>query len=76
MLSLSPLQAPPSIALMRKKPLYNFGQLIFLGGMCSASICSVSFSGSFIDWPGLFPSWCAPRHHPTSAYATSCIEHV
>ncbi|KAF9233444.1 hypothetical protein BU15DRAFT_53866 [Melanogaster broomeanus] len=35
--------------LMRKKPLYNFVQLIFIGGMCSASICSVSFSGSFID---------------------------
>ncbi|KAH7886562.1 hypothetical protein F5I97DRAFT_1926861 [Phlebopus sp. FC_14] len=35
--------------LMRKKPLYNFTQLIFVGGMCSASICSVSFAGSFID---------------------------
>ncbi|KIJ62428.1 hypothetical protein HYDPIDRAFT_94568 [Hydnomerulius pinastri MD-312] len=35
--------------LMRKKPLYNFTQLILIGGMCSASICSVSFSGSFID---------------------------
>ncbi|KAI6103817.1 hypothetical protein EDD16DRAFT_1640690 [Pisolithus croceorrhizus] len=35
--------------LMRKKPLYNFGQLVLIGGMCSASICSVSFSGSFID---------------------------
>jgi len=35
--------------LMRKKPLYNFIQLILIGGMCSASICSVSFSGSFID---------------------------
>ncbi|OAX39469.1 DUF1212-domain-containing protein [Rhizopogon vinicolor AM-OR11-026] len=42
-------------ALMRKKPLYNFGQLIFLGGMCSASICSVSFSGSFIDCLVSFP---------------------
>ncbi|KAF8435404.1 DUF1212-domain-containing protein [Boletus edulis BED1] len=36
-------------ALMRKKPLYNFVQLTIIGGMCSASICSVSFSGSFID---------------------------
>lgn len=35
--------------LMRKKPLYNFVQLSIIGGMCSASICSVSFSGSFID---------------------------
>ncbi|KAI6135884.1 hypothetical protein EDD17DRAFT_1680914 [Pisolithus thermaeus] len=35
--------------LMRKKPLYNFAQLVLIGGMCSASICSVSFSGSFID---------------------------
>jgi uncharacterized membrane protein YjjP (DUF1212 family) len=42
-------------ALMRKKPLYSFGQLIFLGGMCSASICSVSFSGSFIDCLVSFP---------------------
>ncbi|KAI6144460.1 hypothetical protein BKA82DRAFT_4178224 [Pisolithus tinctorius] len=35
--------------LMQKKPLYNFAQLVFIGAMCSASICSVSFSGSFID---------------------------
>ncbi|KIK99531.1 hypothetical protein PAXRUDRAFT_822693 [Paxillus rubicundulus Ve08.2h10] len=35
--------------LMRKEPLYNFAQLIIVGGMCSASICSVSFAGSFID---------------------------
>ncbi|KAJ8591269.1 DUF1212-domain-containing protein [Rhizopogon salebrosus TDB-379] len=42
-------------ALMRKKPLYSFGQLIFLGGTCSASICSVSFSGSFIDCLVSFP---------------------
>lgn len=34
---------------MRKKPLYNFVQLTIVGGMCSASICTVSFSGSFID---------------------------
>ncbi|KAF8553122.1 DUF1212-domain-containing protein [Imleria badia] len=35
--------------LMRKEPLYNFIQLTIVGGMCSASICSVAFSGSFID---------------------------
>lgn len=35
--------------LMRKKPLYSLTQLILIGGMCSASICSVSFAGSFID---------------------------
>lgn len=35
--------------LMRKKPIYNFAQLVVIGGLCSASICSVSFSGSFID---------------------------
>jgi uncharacterized membrane protein YjjP (DUF1212 family) len=35
--------------LMRKKPLYNWWQLIIIGGLCSASICSVGFSGSFID---------------------------
>lgn len=35
--------------LMRKEPLYSFAQLTVIGGMCSASICSVSFSGSFID---------------------------
>ncbi|KAH7919249.1 DUF1212-domain-containing protein [Leucogyrophana mollusca] len=35
--------------LMRKKPLYTLPQLIVIGGMCSASICSVSFAGSFID---------------------------
>ncbi|KAH7910076.1 DUF1212-domain-containing protein [Hygrophoropsis aurantiaca] len=36
-------------ALMHKKPLYTRPQLIIIGGMCSASICSVSFAGSFID---------------------------
>ncbi|EGN92570.1 hypothetical protein SERLA73DRAFT_65511, partial [Serpula lacrymans var. lacrymans S7.3] len=36
-------------ALMHKKPLYNRVQLVLIGGMCSAAICSVSFSGSFID---------------------------
>ena len=33
---------------MRRKPLYNVWQIIFFGGMASASICSVSFKGSFI----------------------------
>lgn len=41
--------------LMRKKPIYSFPQLIFLGGMCSSSICSVSFNGSFIDSLVSFP---------------------
>ncbi|KAG2129605.1 hypothetical protein DEU56DRAFT_816968 [Suillus clintonianus] len=41
--------------LMRKKPIYSFPQLIFLGGMCSSSICSVSFNGSFIDCLVSFP---------------------
>lgn len=34
---------------MCRKPLYSFTQLILIGAMCSASICTVSFSGSFID---------------------------
>ncbi|KAG1718101.1 hypothetical protein EDB19DRAFT_1863305 [Suillus lakei] len=41
--------------LMRKKPIYSFPQLIFLGGMCSSSICSVSFNGSFLDCLASFP---------------------
>lgn len=40
---------------MRRKPTYSFPQLIFLGGMCSSSICSVSFNGSFIDSLVSFP---------------------
>ena len=44
--------------LMRKPPLYNKWQLIFFGGMCSASICSVSFSGSFLDCLISFPLGC------------------
>ncbi|THG96495.1 hypothetical protein EW026_g5356 [Hermanssonia centrifuga] len=44
--------------LMRKPPLYNKWQLIFFGGMCSASICSVSFNGSFIDSLIAFPLGC------------------
>ncbi|KAG0708901.1 hypothetical protein DFH29DRAFT_889625 [Suillus ampliporus] len=41
--------------LMRRRPVYNFTQLIVLGGMCSASICSVSFNGSFLDCLVSFP---------------------
>ncbi|KAG1824853.1 DUF1212-domain-containing protein, partial [Suillus subaureus] len=41
--------------LMRKKPIYSFPKLIFLGGLCSSSICSVSFNGSFIDTLVSFP---------------------
>ncbi|KAG1761415.1 hypothetical protein EDD22DRAFT_824506 [Suillus occidentalis] len=41
--------------LMRKKPIYSFPKLIFLGGMCSSSICSVSFNGSFLDCLVSFP---------------------
>ena len=44
--------------LMQGPPLYNNWQLIFFGGMCSASICSVSFSGSFIDCLISFPLGC------------------
>ena len=40
---------------MRRKPLYNVWQIIFFGGMASASICSVSFKGSFIDCLASFP---------------------
>ncbi|KAG2346252.1 DUF1212-domain-containing protein [Suillus weaverae] len=41
--------------LMHRKPTYSFPQLILLGGMCSTSICSVSFNGSFIDCLVSFP---------------------
>jgi uncharacterized membrane protein YjjP (DUF1212 family) len=41
--------------LMLAKPLYSPLQLILLGGMASASICSVSFNGSFIDSLVSFP---------------------
>ncbi|KAH9021301.1 hypothetical protein EDB85DRAFT_2189706 [Lactarius pseudohatsudake] len=42
-------------ALMLSKPLYSPWQLIFFGGMASASICSVSFNGSLIDSLISFP---------------------
>jgi uncharacterized membrane protein YjjP (DUF1212 family) len=35
--------------LMRRPPFYSTWQLILIGGFCSAWICSVGFSGSFID---------------------------
>jgi uncharacterized membrane protein YjjP (DUF1212 family) len=41
--------------LMLSKPLYSPQQLIFFGGLASASICSVSFNGSFIDCLVSFP---------------------
>ena len=40
---------------MLSKPLYSPTQLIFFGGMASASICSVSFNGSLIDSLISFP---------------------
>ena len=40
---------------MKKKPQYNRLQLVFIGGMCSAAICTVSFSGSFVDALVSFP---------------------
>ncbi|THG94343.1 hypothetical protein EW145_g8159, partial [Phellinidium pouzarii] len=41
--------------LMQEKPLYNWWQLTLTGGFCSAAICSLSFSGSFIDSLVAFP---------------------
>ena len=40
---------------MRSKPMYSWWQLIIIGGFCSAAICSVSFSGSFVDSLMAFP---------------------
>ncbi|KAJ7751699.1 hypothetical protein B0H16DRAFT_1548054 [Mycena metata] len=42
-------------ALMRKKQEYSGWQQILIGGMCSASICTVSFNGSFLDSVAVFP---------------------
>lgn len=42
-------------ALMRRPQMYSWWQQVFIGGMCSASICSVSFAGSFIDSLIVFP---------------------
>ncbi|KAI0773058.1 DUF1212-domain-containing protein [Trametes elegans] len=44
--------------LMRRPPLYKNWQIILIGGACSASICSVSFNGSFIDSVISFPLGC------------------
>ncbi|KAG6816824.1 hypothetical protein H0H87_002667 [Tephrocybe sp. NHM501043] len=41
--------------IMRRPQLYNWWKLIFFGGMCSSSICTVSFLGSFIDALIVFP---------------------
>ncbi|KAF8231502.1 DUF1212-domain-containing protein [Tricholoma matsutake] len=41
--------------LMCRPQMYSWWKLILFGGMCSASICSVSFDGSFIDSLILFP---------------------
>ncbi|TFK22533.1 DUF1212-domain-containing protein [Coprinopsis marcescibilis] len=42
-------------ALMVKPPMYNWWKLALIGGMCSASICTVSYGGSFIDALISFP---------------------
>ncbi|KAL5480596.1 PRM10_1 [Sanghuangporus weigelae] len=42
-------------ALMQQKPPYSTWQLALFGGFCSAAICQVSFSGSFIDCLIAFP---------------------
>ncbi|KAI0367111.1 DUF1212-domain-containing protein [Pilatotrama ljubarskyi] len=44
--------------LMCRRPLYKNWQIILIGGACSASICSVSFNGSFIDSLISFPLGC------------------
>ncbi|KAH9847729.1 DUF1212-domain-containing protein [Lenzites betulinus] len=44
--------------LMRRPPLYKNWQIILIGGACSASICSVSFNGSFVDSLMSFPLGC------------------
>ncbi|KAJ8078940.1 pheromone-regulated protein prm10 [Marasmius tenuissimus] len=41
--------------LMRRKVRYGRWQSMFIGGMCSASICSLSFGGSFVDCLAVFP---------------------
>ena len=43
---------------MRRKMFYKWWQIVLFGGMCSASICSVSFNGSFIDSLVSFPLGC------------------
>jgi uncharacterized membrane protein YjjP (DUF1212 family) len=41
--------------IMTRAPYYSFWQLVLIGGFCSAAICTVSFSGSFIDALVSFP---------------------
>lgn len=41
--------------IMGRPQLYNWWKLVFFGGMCSSSICTVSFDGSFIDALIVFP---------------------
>ncbi|KIK67157.1 hypothetical protein GYMLUDRAFT_37206 [Collybiopsis luxurians FD-317 M1] len=41
--------------LMRRRPHYKWWHLLLIGGACSAAICTVSFSGSFIDAVAVFP---------------------
>jgi uncharacterized membrane protein YjjP (DUF1212 family) len=40
---------------MRRPQLYNWWQSILLGALCSSSICTVSFGGSFLDALIVFP---------------------
>lgn len=44
--------------LMVSKPMYNMWWLVFFGGMCSSGICTLSFSGSFLDALVVFPMGC------------------
>ncbi|KAF5341379.1 hypothetical protein D9758_012260 [Tetrapyrgos nigripes] len=44
--------------LMRSPPHYRTWQLMLFGGLCSSSICSVSFNGSFLDSIVVFPLGC------------------
>ncbi|KAH6905126.1 pheromone-regulated membrane protein Prm10 [Coprinopsis sp. MPI-PUGE-AT-0042] len=41
--------------LMKSPPLYNWWQNVLIGGMCSSAICTVAFTGSFIDALLSFP---------------------
>ncbi|KAL1741632.1 hypothetical protein HDZ31DRAFT_45008 [Schizophyllum fasciatum] len=45
-------------SLMVSKPMYNMPKLMFFGGMCSSGICTLAFSGSFIDALVVFPLGC------------------
>ncbi|KAF9034672.1 DUF1212-domain-containing protein [Hymenopellis radicata] len=41
--------------LMKKDKIYPWWALMMIGGMCSSSICTVSFNGSFIDAVAVYP---------------------